>query len=155
MPPVIPKNYRDVKRQSTRKKVLETMNEFSESTTIHGFAYAANKEHSPWRPAWGMVLVAAAIFTSFQVYSLYDEWQVNPVITTLKTVAQPIDEIEFPAVTICPQGSRQEILESVLFRQFKEYISSTSEQQSEVTPEQMLKQVQEFLDKILDCLIYL
>ena len=44
-------------------------------------------------------------------------------LTTLDTVALPIEQVDFPAVTICPQGSRKEIVDSVLFRQLKEYIA--------------------------------
>ena len=31
-------------------------------------------------------------------------WMENPTITVVETLAHPIDEISFPAVTICPQS---------------------------------------------------
>ena len=145
MPPTILKKSRLDRKKSTRKKILETMNEFADSTTIHGFSYAADKKHSPWRPAWVIVLVVALVFTTFQVKTLYQEWQAEPVITTLRTVSQPIEEIEFPAVTICPQGSRQEILDSVLYRQFKRYIRNKQVDHSTLTLEEMTKQLDDFL----------
>ena len=40
----------------------------------------------------------------------------------MDTAALPIEEIEFPAITICPQGSVNHITETVLFKQLKEYI---------------------------------
>ena len=39
----------------------------------------------------------------------YNDWQDNPVLTTVSTTAMPISEIEFPAITICGQGSVSEV----------------------------------------------
>ena len=140
--------YRHERKKSVRKKIFENTQEFAESTTIHGFAYMAEKKHSAWRPVWVIVVVLALAFTTWQVTSLYKEWQDEPVVTTLETVAEPIEEIEFPAVTICPQGSRQEILDSVLYRQFKEYIGKKGREHSKLTTEQMLGQVEDFLTDV-------
>ena len=136
---------RHERKKSVRKKIFENTQEFAESTTIHGFAYMAEKKHSAWRPVWVIVVVLALAFTTWQVTSLYKEWQDEPVVTTLETVAEPIEEIEFPAVTICPQGSRQEILDSVLYRQFKEYIGKKPGKNSKLNPQEMVEQVEDFL----------
>ena len=39
----------------------------------------------------------------------YNNWQDNPVLTSVSTTAMPIAEIEFPAITICGQGSIAEV----------------------------------------------
>ena len=141
------KRYGRHKKKSTRKKVVETITEFAESTTIHGLAYMADRKHSPWRLAWVLVGVIAMIFSTYQVVSLYLDWKNEPVITSLKTVAMPIDDIKFPAVTICPQGSRQEILDSVLYRQFTEYTRKHSDSNSkELSLEEMMEQFINFLN---------
>ena len=39
----------------------------------------------------------------------YNEWQENPVLTTVSTTGKPIKDIEFPAITICSQGAIKEV----------------------------------------------
>ena len=33
----------------------------------------------------------------------FTQWEEHPVITTLETISAPIDEIQFPTVTVCDQ----------------------------------------------------
>ena len=39
----------------------------------------------------------------------YDDWVANPTMVTLETTGMPISEVEFPAITVCGQGSIQEV----------------------------------------------
>ena len=110
-------------RNSLRKTILYTSKEYASITTAHGFSYIGNEGYSRGdRILWVIIVSFAIGFTIFQMTTLYTDWQHNPVITTLDTVALPIEEIEFPAITICPQGSLEEIWDSVLFLQLKSYI---------------------------------
>ncbi len=34
----------------------------------------------------------------------YIQWRNNMVLTTVNSVALPVEEVEFPAITICSQG---------------------------------------------------
>ena len=38
------------------------------------------------------------------MYPVYDRYQNNPIITTINDLSYPISEINFPAVTICPNN---------------------------------------------------
>ena len=112
------------KTTKTKKKAGDIANLYARATTIHGFAYISNENPSKSsRIFWMIVVVLAISFTTFQMSSLRSQWKNNPVVTTLDTIALPIEEIEFPAVTICPQGSVQDILDNVLFKQFMDYLS--------------------------------
>ena len=103
--------------------VLQNTKEYASSSTIHGFAYIFDHRHSTSaRCLWTIAVVLAFTLTAWQMTSLYTQWKNDPVITTLDTVALRIEDIEFPAVTICPQESVQGILDNVLFKQMKEYI---------------------------------
>ena len=44
------------------------------------------------------------------IFQAYVEWQDNPVLTSVQTTGLPISEIEFPAITICGQGSIYEVI---------------------------------------------
>ena len=146
---IYPAKYQPEKQKSVRKKTLDTTSEFCKATSIHGFAYISSDRNSGVeRLFWSVVVILAMSFTTYQVVVLYNEWQAEPVISTLETVAEPIEDIEFPAVTICPQGSRQEIIDSVLFRQLKEYIESKKGKSSELTSEQMIQLTDQFLKEV-------
>ena len=52
----------------------------------------------------------------------WNEWQDNPIITTINTTAYPIQNIEFPAITICSQGTAKDLLDKVILNQFEAYL---------------------------------
>ena len=135
--------------KSGRKRIVDTTKKYSSSTTIHGISYLSSDNVSKLeRLLWISIVLLAIFFTTFQVINLYDEWQAKPVITTLDTVALPIKEIEFPAVTICPQGSREEVMDSVLFRQLKEYIQNKTASGTKLAQNEMMDQVEVFLQDV-------
>ena len=51
-------------------------------------------------------------------------WKEQPVITTINTVAYPVENIEFPAITICSQGSAKDLTEIAIYRQFQTFLDS-------------------------------
>ena len=72
----------------------------------------------------------------YSIYSTcksYIEWQANPTITTINTTAYPIENIEFPAITICSQGSAKDVMDNVLLKQFEAYLESRAIQGSSET----------------------
>ena len=137
------------RKRSTRKRIVDTTQEYSSATTIHGIAYIFGDDVSKVeRFLWAVVVALALLLTTYQVANLYKDWQNDPVVTTLDTVALPIEDIEFPAVTICPQGSRQEIVDLVLFRQLTEYIENTTGNATMLTEDEMMDKVVAFLNDV-------
>ena len=104
-------------------EIKQHLTDYASTTTTHGLFYIAEPGQS-WaeRIFWIFVVFLAISFSYYQTHILYKEWQDYPVITTLDTVSLPIEEIDFPAVTICPQGSIKSIAETVLFHQLADYI---------------------------------
>ena len=116
-------NSKSTKDFKAKKAFTKTSKEYGAVSTAHGFSYVV--DHSQpigERIFWTIVVGLAIVFTCYQVYSLHKAWQDDPVITLLDTVAHPIDEIDFPAVTICPQGAIKNMSETVLGNQFMEYM---------------------------------
>ena len=109
---------------SLRKRILLTAKSYASRSTIHGLGYISDEHFGISRMLWTCVVIAAISFTAFQTFSLYNQWQNEPVITTLETIALPIKEIEFPAITICPQGKLNGVVDAVLFKQLSEYIKN-------------------------------
>ena len=110
----------DVKKMES---VVSTAKEFSEVTTIHGLPYILRPNHSIWAKMFWIIAVSVALVgTTFQVMSIWKIRQDSPVITYLDTISLPIEKIDFPAVTICPQGFISSIMDSALFYQFEKWL---------------------------------
>ena len=166
----IPKNFEKNDKESPWSKISNTAKKYAEETTLHGFSYIANNEHPTLaRFLWVIVVILGISYTAFQMVSLRQQWEVSPVVTNLETIAFPIEEIEFPAVTICPQGSVKDVLDNVMFRQLKEYVKkkgqtlrskrSTSQNKNaeakenpkefwNVTYDEMMVQIKEFMNEV-------
>ena len=115
-------------KRPLKGEIKQHLKGYASSTTAHGIFYIAEDGRSfVERVFWIIVVVLAIGFSYYQTHILYKDWQDDPVITTLDTVSLPIEEIEFPAVTICPQGSIKSIAETVLFRQLSNYIRQKRE----------------------------
>ena len=125
-----------VKKQKKRHKsvtkmeaIVKDAKEFSSATTIHGISYLTSSDHSIGSKLFWMVTVVLAILgTSYQVFSMWWLWGELPVITTLDTISYPIEKLDFPAVTLCPQGSVLEIMDIVFYHQFEKWVIRKTEE---------------------------
>ena len=52
------------------------------------------------------------------------DWQEKQVITTINTTAYPVEHVEFPAITICSQGSAKDLTDVAIYRQFQTFVES-------------------------------
>ncbi len=50
-----------------------------------------------------MIIVAGFVIASSMIVNMVQDWEDNPTITTLDSIATPIKEIQFPTVTVCPE----------------------------------------------------
>ena len=82
--------------------------EFCASSSIHGTYFFHFSKSNVSKIIWigvvgiGIILAGVAINSSFQ------EWKKHPVITSVAQI--PIEEIDFPSVTICPLVDSRYIL---------------------------------------------
>ncbi len=61
------------------------------------------------------------ILGTYWSIAAYNDWTDNPVLTTVKTSALKIENIDFPALTICSQGVIEEIIQAGFFNIFYKY----------------------------------
>ena len=145
---VIPKPKKEREKKST---IVCTMKNYGLNATPHGLFYIADDGRPHFeRMIWIVITTLAILFTGMQTMRLYKDWKDDPVVTSLDTVALPIENIEFPAVTICPQGSIKDFLDSVLFKQFKEYVQVKTKANvvlSDLTKDEMLTYAESFLNE--------
>ena len=112
------------RRKPNRKKgVVNTLRDFASNSSIHGIQYLGDHKHSMRGRVFWMISVCIALTcTSSQVFNIWYQWIDDPVETTLNTISLPVEEIEFPAVTLCPQGSTEDIIDNVYYHQFQKWL---------------------------------
>ena len=107
----------------TKDEVVTILQDYSSDSTIHGIQYLGNPKHSTCgRAFWVITVCIALICTSVQIFNIWYQWIDYPVVTTLSTISLPVEKVDFPAVTLCPQGSTEDIIDNVLYHQFQEWL---------------------------------
>ena len=90
--------------------VLKTVKEYGGSTTVHGIPYILEDGRHPLeRILWIILVGIGAGMAAFLSLNIYNDWQSNQIITSVGTTGYSIENIEFPSVTICAQGSIQRV----------------------------------------------
>lgn len=79
---------------------IESWQEFTDSTTLHGLKYVFKKRPFLVRSIWIVLLVALFAYYVLTVYRAFSKYYSYP-INTLVTTKQDLKEMNFPAVTIC------------------------------------------------------
>ena len=77
---------------------------FSEST-IPGFKYIVEGHNWLERLAWAFFLVLAFGWTGWICLQQVQYWDSHPVETTIDEVGLPVDQLPFPAITVCDKES--------------------------------------------------
>ena len=85
-------------------KIRNTLQKYSEEATIHGVRYIGWSEVSKLgRVVWFIIVAIAITISVLSSITAYEDWQNDPILTTVATTGLPIENIEFPAITICGQ----------------------------------------------------
>ncbi len=99
------------------------VDDYFNETSIHGFNYLHSKNKCIVKSLWvtksfsfisssiSQVFLSQLIiatvgfgFAAYMISSSMTEWESNPVITTLDSIAAPIKLVQFPTVTVCPEA---------------------------------------------------
>ena len=79
---------------------MDIFKEFLESSTVHGLVYLSTSKTLIQRGLWGLIIAIAFSIALKLISNSYIEWNNNPVSTSVST--HPIQDLDFPNVTICP-----------------------------------------------------
>ena len=109
-------------------RLCDAVQEYGSLSTIHGLRYITDpRKYNLGRYFWFLVGAACLALTAYQIFCLHTQWTTEDLtITTLATMNLPIDQIKFPSVTICPQGSVSSILKGITFRHFVDWVRTKS-----------------------------
>lgn len=73
---------------------------FCSSSTIHGTYFWSESRSPVAKTLWGLIVLFGIVSATFIINSSFEGWKDNPVITSV--MQKSIEEIPFPAITICP-----------------------------------------------------
>ena len=108
--------------------------EYASRATVHGISYIFDKSVPIVdRFLWLVISLGSATLAMVMIYSSFTDWQDNQVIITLKTLAKPIKKLDFPAVTICGGGNHMELVEKVLYNNFRNWNENQEQKGTEET----------------------
>jgi len=86
-------------KQIRTEKVKEHMDDYIDSSSLHGLSYIFDKRHSIRRVIWFVITVAAFGFAMQKVYESTMNYFDFPFNTA--RMRKYVDELEFPAVSFC------------------------------------------------------
>ena len=103
---------KQVKEESiTKGPLTRTLAEYGRSTTLHGLPYILEDGRLLLeRVLWVVLVTLCAILSFYWTYQIYKSWDESPILTTVGTTEYDIEQIEYPSITICTQGSVREII---------------------------------------------
>ena len=105
--------------------VAKTANEYASDSNLHGIAYFCEDGLLvAERILWVVIVILAFIIAILMTVAAYNSWQADPVLTSVGTTGFPIEEVDFPAITICSQGISDDIIDAALAKQFNDYLDS-------------------------------
>ena len=101
---------------------IKVFREFTSNTTVHGLSYIGNKSLPVVdRLLWSIVVVVLGSCAACISYQILKEWQSNKVVTVLNDTELPINQLDFPAITICSEGFNMEVVEDVIEEEYKDW----------------------------------
>ena len=81
------------------KEILfQTVSEYLNTTTIHGFAYVQKSRNVLERLSWCVIILGCISFSGLLIRQSLNEAEEHPIATTVELV--PLTSVPFPAVTI-------------------------------------------------------
>ena len=100
------------------RRLLSELNNFSEATTVHGFAYLARGQKKGTRIIWTLIVLGAAVVAGYFLYNTIKGFDEHYTSTTTET--RSIKEYPFPAVTFHPGDFNSEnAFTRIFFNQFE------------------------------------
>ena len=78
---------------------MGNLREFLESSSINGLNFIASTRKCA-RLFWICVVSSGFIISGYLIHQSFTNWSNNPIRTTVET--KPINEIQFPTVSVCP-----------------------------------------------------
>ena len=73
------------------------------------------------RVIWLILIILALTGATIFASNIFFDWQEERTITSLKTISKPVNELDFPSVTICKDGQNLQAVMKMLEKEKKEW----------------------------------
>ena len=131
---------------NVKRPYFRTLIEYASLTSLHGISYIFEQNRFLYeRILWICAILIAILIGTHLSWDAYRTWQDDPILITVGTTALPVEKIEFPAITICGQGSVQEVVDAALFHQFNRYLLLKNKDFSDLNSEEITQEGHSFL----------
>ncbi|KAK9883368.1 hypothetical protein WA026_001541 [Henosepilachna vigintioctopunctata] len=91
------------------RSVKAYLKEYCENSSIQGLNYVVADGISIFERLWWILILTLCIGGCvYMITEIYIKWVESPVLVSLATKDTPINEIPFPAVTVCPEAKLRE-----------------------------------------------
>lgn len=92
-------------RASWKREAKKSLVDYFSETTVHGFRYIVEGRNLLERLIWVAIITFGFLYCFHIVWNAFDYWEKHPVETTIDQVDVPVQELPFPAITICDTKS--------------------------------------------------
>ena len=82
------------------------------------------------RLLWFILVFLALAGATIFAWNVFSDWQDERTITSLKTISKPIDQLDFPSVTICKGGQNLQAVKEALEGEAEEWEKGRREKRS-------------------------
>ena len=89
------------KRKLNWKGVVDELEAFCNTATTHGVGYFFGSIHLLWRFAWLAITIVMVSSAAIWIKDIMKIWNENPTSILIDSQLTPIEEIQFPTITIC------------------------------------------------------
>jgi len=125
----------DFKSSSLKIRIYDMIQQYSECSTVAGIIYIfMPNQTTVTKIFWILVVVGMVTLGTSCSALLYFQWDKEPVTTNVLTTALPVNQIEFPAVTICSQGFNYNTLIASLFLLYDDFAKNSNASRIPMTP---------------------
>ena len=87
--------------KNLKQSVSENAQAYCLNTTLHGFAYIINGKGGIEKLFWTTIVFLGFLFGGMVVNDAFIDWSENPMITTIDTFSYPVQNIQYPTLTVC------------------------------------------------------
>ena len=136
-----------VEKNVKEKPFSKTINAYASICSPHGIFYIFESNRLPFeRILWVLVV---GVFIGFAInwsISAYQSWKEYPILTTVATTGLAIENVSFPSITICTQGSANDIVDAAIFKQFVEYLEEKNIVYDQLSDDEVQQETYKFLN---------
>ena len=87
------------------QQVGREIHDYCVETTLHGCRYVVEGRNNYEKVCWAFLIIAGFIYSGWIISGAIHTWETSPLQTTVDQVSLPIQELPFPAITVCDQES--------------------------------------------------